>query len=179
MFLANFIKTYFAGCGNSLLSEELFDDGYRNLHNIDISSSVIRAMSSHCDKCRQMQWHTMDCRSLNFAESTFDVVLEKATIEVFMVGEKSPWNVSEPTLNNIEQMASEITRVLRPSHGQFFSISFTAPHFRLPLFNRVFQDQMKTANFAQLGDHFHYYFYRLTNDPAIQSISFFHTNLLK
>ena len=29
------------GCGNATLSEELYDDGYRNIYNMDISSVVI------------------------------------------------------------------------------------------------------------------------------------------
>ena len=32
------------GCGNSRLSEEMFDDGYHNQMNIDISNVVIKAM---------------------------------------------------------------------------------------------------------------------------------------
>lgn len=30
------------GCGNAPLSEDLYDDGYRNVFNIDISSVVIQ-----------------------------------------------------------------------------------------------------------------------------------------
>ena len=29
------------GCGNSLLSEEMYNDGYKNILNIDLSQSII------------------------------------------------------------------------------------------------------------------------------------------
>jgi 2-polyprenyl-3-methyl-5-hydroxy-6-metoxy-1,4-benzoquinol methylase len=33
------------GCGNSILPEEMFDHGYRNIYNIDISQTCIEFMS--------------------------------------------------------------------------------------------------------------------------------------
>ena len=32
------------GCGNSILPEEMYDNGYRNIFNIDISQTVIEFM---------------------------------------------------------------------------------------------------------------------------------------
>lgn len=34
------------GCGNSKLAEDMHDDGYRNITNVDISSAVIEKMSA-------------------------------------------------------------------------------------------------------------------------------------
>ena len=33
------------GCGNSILSEELYDKGFKNIYNIDISPIVIEQMA--------------------------------------------------------------------------------------------------------------------------------------
>lgn len=162
-----------------MLGEELFDDGYHNVHNTDISESVINLMAKHCNKCANLKWSTMDCRKLTFANHQFDVVIEKATIEVFFVAEKSLWSVSKETLGNVKQMADEITRVLKPSIGQFFSISFTAPHFRKDLFAKMFIDgkaskeKMNIINVHTLGEHFHYYLYHLSNDPSSRPINIF------
>ena len=35
-------KILVIGCGNSKFSEALFEDGYKNIHNIDISFTVIK-----------------------------------------------------------------------------------------------------------------------------------------
>ena len=36
------------GCGNSMLSEDMYNDGYRNIVNIDFSSIVINNMKRKC-----------------------------------------------------------------------------------------------------------------------------------
>lgn len=162
-----------------MLGEQLFNDGYQNVHNIDISESVIEMMSKHCYKCKQLKWSTMDCRKLDFFDEQFDVVIEKATIEVFFVDESSAWSISMGTLQNVQLMADEIIRVLKRQVGQFFSISFTASHFRQKLFNKVFIDnkskskQMKTIAVHQLGEHFHYYIYHLSNNPNCSPLDIF------
>jgi len=33
------------GCGNSKISEEMYNDGYENITNIDISAAVIKHMN--------------------------------------------------------------------------------------------------------------------------------------
>lgn len=37
-------KILIIGCGNAPLSEDMYDDGYQNIFNIDISSVVIKQM---------------------------------------------------------------------------------------------------------------------------------------
>jgi hypothetical protein len=45
------------GCGNSKLSEEMYEDGYTDILNIDISDVVIEKMKEHYqEKCPLMQW---------------------------------------------------------------------------------------------------------------------------
>nr|XP_027194697.1 EEF1A lysine methyltransferase 4-like [Dermatophagoides pteronyssinus] len=138
------------GCGNSLLSEQLFEDGYKNIHNIDISSTVIKTMSEHCEKCKRMKWSTMDCRRLEFPDETFDVIVEKATLDVFLVSEKSPWNLSDEALQTLRPIGQEIHRVLRKNSGQFFSITFSAPHFRHPLLEKMFDSNLRIKNIKNL-----------------------------
>ncbi len=56
-----------------------------------------------------MMWQVMDMRSLNYANESFDVVLEKATLDVLMVDEKHPWNLSQRCLDNMDKVLSEVT----------------------------------------------------------------------
>lgn len=175
-FLYNLIyKNFFifTGSGNSLLSEQLFNDGFRNIHNIDISETVIRKMANHCDKCKKMQWYIMDCRYLTFQDHTFDVILEKATLDVFLVGEKSPWNISNKTIRFLTIVSKEIIRVLKKETGQFFSITFSMPHFRQLLFEKIFDNSIKMTNIHQLGIDFNYFLYHLTNNSKHKSLPLF------
>ena len=49
------------GCGNSRLSEDMYDVGYHNITNIDISDTVIRQMTERNAKKREeMTFEKMD-----------------------------------------------------------------------------------------------------------------------
>src|SRR5699024_8226365 len=71
----------------------------------------------------------------------------------------------------------EIGRVLKRKTGQFFSVSFTAPHFRVPLLRDCLVDGhddddrsvMRLVDVGQLGDHFRHFWYHLSCDPRRQS----------
>ena len=53
------------GCGNSKFSEEMFEDGYQNINNVDISFTVIKQMQDYYkEKIPQMTYKQMDARSL-------------------------------------------------------------------------------------------------------------------
>uniref|UniRef100_A0A8C8VGF4 EEF1A lysine methyltransferase 4 n=1 Tax=Pelusios castaneus TaxID=367368 RepID=A0A8C8VGF4_9SAUR len=117
------------GCGNSALSHDLFQLGYTDITNIDYSPVCIASMRAHYSQCRGMQWLVMDARDLAFADSSFDVVLEKGTLDSMLVGETDPWNMSPETTALLDQVLKEVSRVLRPG-GRFISITFAQPHFR-------------------------------------------------
>lgn len=152
------------GCGNSPLSELLYKDGFRNIENIDYSHVVINNMSSHCSDCAQMKWHVMDATHLQFPDGSFDVVIEKATIDSMMVKEKDPWNVSEPTRVTVTKVLNEISRVLRRG-GRFISITFAQPHFRSPLYADIqFNWSLDTFKF---GTSFHYFCYVMTKGQEL------------
>lgn len=47
------------GCGNSRMSEDLYNDGYLNITNIDYSSIVIESMAQKYILLKQMRWLVM------------------------------------------------------------------------------------------------------------------------
>lgn len=50
-----------AGCGNSDLSANLYDVGFRNIVNVDISATVVQQMSAkHVEKRADMKFIQMD-----------------------------------------------------------------------------------------------------------------------
>eukprot|EP01102_Stenamoeba_stenopodia_P004256 TRINITY_DN14586_c0_g1_i1.p1 TRINITY_DN14586_c0_g1~~TRINITY_DN14586_c0_g1_i1.p1 ORF type:complete len:204 (-),score=39.15 TRINITY_DN14586_c0_g1_i1:585-1196(-) len=60
------IRILNVGCGNSMLSEEMYDDGFRNIVSIDFSSNVIETMEKRNKllKREEMQWMTLDASKL-------------------------------------------------------------------------------------------------------------------
>ena len=93
------------GCGNSSLSADFYDDGYRNNTSIDISEVAIKKMISKY-KCNQMRsemvFEVMDIFNMNYKDETFNVVLDKGTLDA----------LSSDNLD-LNKMFDEISRVLK------------------------------------------------------------------
>ncbi|XP_055338170.1 EEF1A lysine methyltransferase 4-like [Paramacrobiotus metropolitanus] len=154
--VANNSRILVLGCGNSSMSADLYHLGYTQIVNVDYSPSVIANMQKKYENLAGMEWHTMDMFDLNFETSTFDCVLEKCTLEVLFVKEKDPWNPSDESVKQLELLMQQISKVLRPG-GYFISVSFTQPHFRLPLLRSVCPTW--SIRHDVFGDAFHYFFY--------------------
>lgn len=75
-----------AGSGNSRLSEEMFEEGYGNLTNIDISNVCVKAMKDkYKEKGENFKYLLMDVKAMDFPEASFDAVLDKATLDSVLV----------------------------------------------------------------------------------------------
>ncbi|NXO69276.1 EFMT4 methyltransferase, partial [Phainopepla nitens] len=98
------------GCGNSALSHDLHELGYTDVTSIDFSPACIAAMRARYARCPGLRWAVMDIRALAFPDASFDVVLEKGTLDVLMVEETDPWRVSP-------QAAAAMRRVLAEVRG--------------------------------------------------------------
>jgi len=75
------------GCGNSRLTEDMFEDGYTTITNIDVSRVVIDQMIDRYKDKPTLQWQQMNVTSLEFPDETFDVVIAKATLDAVLCGE--------------------------------------------------------------------------------------------
>lgn len=90
------------------MSGDMYSAGYHSITNIDYSSVCISTMSARHSDCLGMTWHEMDVRQLSFPDESFDVVLEKATLDAIMVEEKTPWEVSPQTACFIHKALTEV-----------------------------------------------------------------------
>jgi ubiquinone/menaquinone biosynthesis C-methylase UbiE len=116
------------GCGNSTLSEDMYDEGFHRIVNIDISDVVIETMKQRNHATRpEMKWLAMDALDLNYEECCFDVVLDKSTLDAILCGEMS--------FIHAAVMLKEIQRVLKVG-GKFLSISYGTPEYRVFHFRR-------------------------------------------
>ncbi|XP_025926777.1 EEF1A lysine methyltransferase 4 [Apteryx rowi] len=155
-----------ARCGNSALSHDLYELGYTDITSIDFSPVCIEAMRARYAHCPGLRWAVMDIRALRFPDASFDVVLEKGTLDVLTVEERDPWHVSPPAAAALHQVLAEVSRVLRPG-GRFVSITFAQPHFRKPHYaQEAFGWSLRHAAY---GDAFHYFLYVMCKGQRLAS----------
>lgn len=145
------------GCGNSKLSEEMYDDGFGNITNIDYSSVVIEQMQQQHKVPRPtMKWLEMDIRALNFPASIFDVAIDKGTMDAMMTTKGDVWDPPQQVIDDCTKEIDEVLRVLRPG-GVMLYLTFGQPHFR----KRYLTRPGTTLEIRKMGDAFHYYLYIL------------------
>lgn len=115
-------KVLVIGCGNSELSEQLYDVGYQDIVNIDISEVVIKQMKErNASRRPQMSFLKMDMTQMEFADASFQVVLDKGTLDAVLTDEE------EKTLQQVDRMLAEVGRVLQVG-GRYLCISLAQAH---------------------------------------------------
>eukprot|EP00249_Psilotum_nudum_P002193 c15099_g1_i1 orf=393-1130(+) len=112
------------GCGNALLSEEMVNNGYREIMNIDISSVVIEAMQKKYQNVPQLKYMKMDVRDMSyFGDEQFDSVVDKGMLDSLMCGASAS--------SSAAKMLEEVCRVLKPG-GVYMLITYGDPRVRIP-----------------------------------------------
>ncbi|XP_068921685.1 eEF1A lysine and N-terminal methyltransferase isoform X3 [Petaurus breviceps papuanus] len=115
-------KMLVVGCGNSELSEQLYDVGYQDIVNIDISEVVIKQMKErNASRRPQMSFLQMDMTKMEFPDASFQVVLDKGTLDAILTDEE------EKTLEKVDMMLAEVGRVLQVG-GRYLCISLAQAH---------------------------------------------------
>nr|XP_020727620.1 methyltransferase-like protein 13 isoform X2 [Odocoileus virginianus texanus] len=110
------------GCGNSELSEQLYDVGYQDIVNIDISEVVIKQMKErNASRRPRMSFLKMDMTQMEFPDASFQVVLDKGTLDAVLTDEE------EKTLQQVDRMLAEVGRVLQVG-GRYLCISLAQAH---------------------------------------------------
>ena len=92
--LINFINPEHAiinlGCGNGKLQEEMYDEGYQNITNVDISQIVIEQMIARpeSESRPNMKYQTLDVTDMSsIADKSFDIALDKGTLDCLLCGD--------------------------------------------------------------------------------------------
>ncbi|KAM5536605.1 hypothetical protein V8D89_009700 [Ganoderma adspersum] len=143
------------GCGNSTLSQDMYEDGYKTIVNTDYSGILIEKMKhKHADLAPEMEWHEMDIRDLKFDADSFDVAIDKGTMDAMMTAKADVWDPPEEVVQNCNREVDEVLRVLRKG-GIFIYLTFGQPHFR----RRYLDRPGTTLEIRKLGEAFHYYLY--------------------
>ncbi|KAI0792029.1 S-adenosyl-L-methionine-dependent methyltransferase [Abortiporus biennis] len=144
------------GCGNSKLSEEMYDDGYTNIVNLDYSGILIEKMRhKHASLRPKMEWLEMDVRELKFDANSFDIAIDKGTMDAMMTAKGDVWDPPQEVIDNCNREVSEVLRVLQKGRGVFIYLTFGQPHFR----KRYLTRPNTQLEIKALGEAFHYYLY--------------------
>jgi ubiquinone/menaquinone biosynthesis C-methylase UbiE len=75
----------------------MLEDGFRDIHNIDISAVVIEQMQEAtkneptltCKQSRLISDKLMDCTSMDYADETFDFLVDKSTLDAVLCGQRA------------------------------------------------------------------------------------------
>jgi SAM-dependent methyltransferase len=100
----------------------------------------------------------MDMLQLEFAAESFDVVLDKCSMDALLVDEGDPWFPRAECVAAVARYLDGVARVLAPG-GKFLQVSFGQPHFRRGYLTRAglpWALEVKT-----FGEFFHYFFYKM------------------
>ncbi|OHT10721.1 endothelin-converting enzyme 2-like protein [Tritrichomonas foetus] len=145
------------GCGISRIQETLFDHGYKNITNCDVSPSCIQLMSE--SDTRGMKWEIVNLlEKFPYDDSSFDFELDKATLDALITEKADKWTLDEEALEISEKYFSEIHRVLKPG-GVFVQITFGQPHFRKRLFERDIYNWTVDVITIEPKKSFHFFMY--------------------
>ena len=98
------------GCGNSKLTFSLYERGYRNIDSIDFSATVIERMKERSLDLSMpsLRWHVMDMLDLGFDRESFDVVLDKGSLDALMVDQEDVWNPKQEVIEQVEKALNEV-----------------------------------------------------------------------
>ncbi|KAF7316464.1 Methyltransf-25 domain-containing protein [Mycena indigotica] len=148
------------GCGNSTLSQDMYDDGYKNIVNVDYSGVVVEQMRArHAEKRPELEWLEMDVRDLKFPDASFDVAIDKGTMDAMMTAKGDVWDPPQQVVDDCTAEVDETIRCLKKPSGVFIYLTFGQPHFRRRYLTRPGTNTKLEVK--ELGEAFHYYLYIL------------------
>lgn len=112
-------KVLVVGCGNSELSEQLYDVGYHNLTNIDISETVVSHMNQRNAQRRpDLTFQQVDATQTGYENGSYQAALDKGTLDAM---------ASEEEGALAGRMLAEVARVLTVG-GRYVCVTLAQEH---------------------------------------------------
>lgn len=129
------------GVGTSLIQEQMLDDGYQSIINIDTSEVAIARLADEHSTKPQLSYQVGDvCSMHQFPSGSFSGILDKGTFDSLMCGleaakQRDPAVFDPDADDNADeekpgQMLQECCRVLAPG-APLVLVSYGAPQSRL------------------------------------------------
>ncbi|CAD8060411.1 unnamed protein product [Paramecium primaurelia] len=114
-------NVFHAGCGKSLLSEQLYDNGIcKNITNVDYEKISLDQMRKRSENKRpEMSFQCMSLtEEINIQSEQFDVILDKGTLDAIFPDEETP---------QVNTYLANMLRILK-KNGKFIIISLLQEH---------------------------------------------------
>lgn len=116
-------KILVIGNGTSRLPEEIYDEGYRGVEAMDISTVAVEIMHERFAS-RNIPCQVSDVLDMyQYPDNYYNVIIDKGTFDSILCGENSHIN--------IDTMMRELLRVLSYNKGRYICISYGQPNYRL------------------------------------------------
>ncbi|XP_043076183.1 eEF1A lysine and N-terminal methyltransferase isoform X2 [Puntigrus tetrazona] len=113
------LEVLVVGCGNSELSEQLYDVGYHQLTNIDISETVVSHMNQrNAERRPDLTFQQLDATQTGFDSGSFQAALDKGTLDAM---------ASEEDGELAGRMLAEVGRVLAVG-GRYVCVTLAQEH---------------------------------------------------
>lgn len=145
------------GCGNSLLTPQMYLEGYSNIINMDYSPPCIEQMQ---EKYPEMDWIVGDIFDLDecVGDKLFDVALDKGTLDALLTSKHDPWDPEPHIVEQINIYMENVYKHLKKG-GSFIHITFVQPHFRRRFLDGKF-DKVQVHSISTSSGGFDYYCYQ-------------------
>jgi hypothetical protein len=94
-------KLLIVGCGNSEISADLYDNGYKSIVNLDFSPLVIQEMINKNTKRSSMKWDVGDMTSMpEYRDDEYDIVFDKGDIITIIIPITTAFLLLRPSYHN-------------------------------------------------------------------------------
>ncbi|KAL0433021.1 UNVERIFIED_CONTAM: eEF1A lysine and N-terminal methyltransferase [Sesamum latifolium] len=119
------------GCGNSRLSEHLYDAGFKNITNVDFSKVVISDMLRKNVRERpEMKWRVMDMTSMQFANESFNAIVDKGGLDALMEPQLGP-RLGNLYLSEVKRLSKFGGKYICLTLAESHVLDLLFPKFRL------------------------------------------------
>mmetsp|Transcript_16773 Transcript_16773/g.36490 ORF Transcript_16773/g.36490 Transcript_16773/m.36490 type:complete len:398 (-) Transcript_16773:4-1197(-) len=121
-------RTLVVGCGNSKLSEDMYDDGFKDITSVDFSEIVIKEMAAKAVGKPGLVFKVMDMLDMDKSwNDNFDVVFDKGVLDAVLS------DTSQAIIEKGTAMLDEVIRVLKPG-GTYYCVTLAQEHILQLLF---------------------------------------------
>lgn len=121
-FCVSVLQVLVVGCGNSELSEQLYDVGYKHLTNIDISETVVTHMNQrNAERRPGLTFQQVDATQTPYENASYQATLDKGTLDAMASEEEGALarNMLTEVRNQLGRVSTDHMFFFQSVHSSF------------------------------------------------------------